>query len=71
MTEVAATEPGVTEPGAKRPAAHGQVTPYYCPFCSEEDLRPHQAARAAWLCRGCTRVFTVTFIGLEVSGNDG
>jgi ribosomal protein L37AE/L43A len=48
------------------PAAHRGASPFYCPFCGDEDLRPHTAAREAWLCRGCTRVFTLTLIGLEV-----
>ena len=38
--------------------------PYFCPFCAEEDLRPHDAARGAWHCRSCLRTFTVTFHGL-------
>lgn len=60
------SEPPVSGPSVRQAAAHQAARPYYCPFCGEEDLRPHQAARAAWLCRGCTRVYTVTFIGLEV-----
>jgi transposase-like protein len=49
-----------------------RVSPLYCPYCGGEDLRPHastsaEAARAgAWECRSCTRVFTVTFVGLVV-----
>ena len=42
-------------------------TPYYCPFCGDQDLRPHPAASGAWLCQACTRVFTLTLVGLEVS----
>jgi ribosomal protein L37AE/L43A len=64
-TEGAATEVGVTDPAPRKSAVHGAARPYYCPFCGEEDLRPHPAAHAAWLCRGCTRVFTLTLIGLE------
>jgi ribosomal protein L37AE/L43A len=36
----------------------------HCPYCGEEDLRPSDAAPGAWECRSCTRVFTVTFVGL-------
>lgn len=64
------TEPVGTESAVATTASHGSARPYYCPFCGEEDLWPNSTARAAWLCRGCTRVFTLTFIGLEV-WNDG
>lgn len=53
-----------------------RVSPLFCPYCAGEDLRPHDAepavadpgpaARGAWECRSCTRVFTVTFVGLVV-----
>jgi hypothetical protein len=48
----------------------------YCPYCGDEDLRPHEDARGAaagqapqtapgaWECRSCARVFSVRFIGL-------
>ncbi len=39
-------------------------TPLYCPYCGEEDLRPHEASHGAWECHGCARVFTVKFNGL-------
>ena len=41
-----------------------RAVPYHCPFCAEEDLRPHEAARGAWHCRSCLRVFSVRFHGL-------
>ena len=45
--------------------------PYYCPYCGGEDLRPHDSSQShenfrAWECRECTRVFSVTLIGLRV-----
>lgn len=43
-----------------------RIVPYYCPFCAGEDLRPHEPRPGAWECRECTRVFTVTLIGLVV-----
>jgi len=43
-----------------------RVVPYHCPFCSEEDLRPSEAAVGAWECRSCLRVFTVHLVGLVV-----
>jgi hypothetical protein len=42
-----------------------RVTPYHCPFCGEEDLRPHEDVHGGWECRSCTRVFMVKLIGLR------
>jgi len=39
-------------------------TPFYCPYCGEENLFPHEASHGAWECHSCARVFTVTFNGL-------
>jgi transposase-like protein len=39
----------------------------YCPYCGEEDLRPHETSHGAWECHGCARVFTVRFTGLLTS----
>lgn len=55
-----------------------RAAPMYCPYCGDEDLRPHEDVlkalagadsdrlhrRGAWECRSCTRVFSVRFIGL-------
>jgi transposase-like protein len=45
-----------------------RVSPFHCPYCGEEDLRPHVpeegAGHGAWECRGCMRAFTVKFLGL-------
>lgn len=43
-----------------------RVAPLHCPYCGEEDLRPHAETPGGWECRSCTRVFTVTFLGLVV-----
>ncbi len=45
-----------------------RATPFYCPFCAEEDLRPHEAGHGAWLCASCQRVFQVRLVGLRVRG---
>ncbi len=37
--------------------------PYYCPFCADEDLRPHGPTHGAWECRACLRAFNLSFIG--------
>jgi ribosomal protein L37AE/L43A len=42
-----------------------RAAPLYCPYCGEEDLRPHEDSHGAWECRACTRVFTVKFVGLR------
>jgi ribosomal protein L37AE/L43A len=41
-----------------------RVSPQHCPYCAEEDLRPHGEAHGTWECRSCTRVFTLKFVGL-------
>jgi ribosomal protein L37AE/L43A len=40
------------------------MTPFFCPYCGEEDLRPNESAHGAWECRGCARVFGVRFVGM-------
>jgi transposase-like protein len=47
------------------------VPVFYCPYCGEEDLRPYEGGHGRWLCVGCRRVWSVTFIGLAaVAGSD-
>ena len=60
------TAPGsTTSTGAEGTALSGErAVPYHCPFCAEEDLRPHEAAHGAWHCRSCLRLFSVRFLGL-------
>jgi ribosomal protein L37AE/L43A len=41
-----------------------RAAPLYCPYCGEEDLRPHEGSHGAWECRSCTRVFSVKLVGL-------
>lgn len=53
-----------------------RATPLYCPYCGDEDLRPHERASsggarggpdgtgAAWECRSCLRVFALRMVGL-------
>lgn len=41
-----------------------RAAPFYCPYCGDEDLRPRD--NAAWLCASCRRVFSVTFVGLQI-----
>jgi ribosomal protein L37AE/L43A len=43
-----------------------RVSPQHCPYCGEENLRPHGAEHGTWECRSCTRVFSLKFVGLVV-----
>lgn len=40
---------------------------YHCPFCAEEDLRPVEEPRGAWVCVSCVRVFSVTLHRTDLS----
>ena len=40
-----------------------RAVPYYCPFCADEDLRPHGTTHGQWECRACLRAFKLSFIG--------
>jgi hypothetical protein len=45
-----------------------RAAPFYCPYCGEEDLRPHaDGGHGAWYCAGCARAFSLKFLGLGVS----
>ena len=51
----------------------GRAVPFHCPYCGDEDLRPHQAEDTAdgapssshgqWECRSCLRAFKLSMIG--------
>ena len=45
-----------------------RVSPFHCPYCGEEDLRPHEtdegSPHGTWECRACMRAFSVKFLGL-------
>ncbi|WP_020666237.1 hypothetical protein [Amycolatopsis nigrescens] len=43
-----------------------RATPFYCPYCGDEDLRPEEETPNAWLCTACRRVFSVKFAGLSL-----
>jgi hypothetical protein len=45
-------------------SAQVRAFPLYCPYCGDEDLRPHGAEHGVWECRSCIRVFSLTFVGL-------
>jgi len=54
---------------AGKAASHGpsgrSATPFHCPFCGDEDLRPAEDGPAAWSCRSCARVFTVSLVRVD------
>jgi transposase-like protein len=36
----------------------------HCPYCGDEDLRPHTAEAGSWECHSCLRAFRLHFLGL-------
>ena len=40
-----------------------RAVPFHCPFCGEEDLRPHTAEHGTWECHACRRAFSLRLIG--------
>ncbi|MFD5040967.1 hypothetical protein ACFWNI_28325 [Streptomyces sp. NPDC058377] len=45
-----------------------RAAPFYCPYCGDEDLRPHEAGHGAWECASCNRAFQLKFLGLLPQG---
>lgn len=46
-----------------------RAAPFHCPYCGDEDLRPHEAAdgnspHGTWECRACRRAFSLKLLGL-------
>jgi ribosomal protein L37AE/L43A len=41
-----------------------RAVPFQCPYCGDEDLRPHGDAHGAWECRVCLRAFSLKLLGL-------
>ena len=41
------------------------ASPFYCPYCGEEDFVPWGEERNAYLCKSCQRHFIVKFLGLH------
>jgi ribosomal protein L37AE/L43A len=56
---------GPSREGSSRGSTGRSATPFHCPFCGDEDLRPAEDSRAAWTCRSCARVFTVSLLRLD------
>jgi hypothetical protein len=46
-----------------------RAQPFHCPYCGDEDLRPHELAdgtspAGSWECRSCLRAFTLKMLGM-------
>jgi len=46
-----------------------RAVPFHCPYCGDEDLRPHEAegggsTHGEWECRSCLRAFSLNLLGL-------
>ena len=41
-----------------------RAVPFHCPYCGDEDLRPHGETHGEWECRSCQRAFKLGFIGI-------
>jgi transposase-like protein len=37
--------------------------PFYCPYCGDEDIRPHGEEPAGYRCSSCLRVWSLRLIG--------
>ena len=42
----------------------GRAVPFHCPYCGDEDLRPHEGTHGAWECHACLRVFSLKMLGM-------
>jgi ribosomal protein L37AE/L43A len=42
------------------------LPPFYCPYCGEEDLRPHGEKHGEWVCGSCRRAFALRSVRAEV-----
>ncbi len=40
-----------------------RAVPFHCPYCGDEDLRPHSDEAGSWECRSCLRAFRLGMIG--------
>ena len=46
-----------------------RAVPFHCPYCADEDLRPHGETHGEWECRSCLRAFRLDFIGQLAPSN--
>ena len=59
---------GASRPGVAVTEGSARATPFFCPYCGEETLRPFgddpDKGLADWRCESCARAFTVRYKGL-------
>jgi ribosomal protein L37AE/L43A len=48
-----------------------RAVPFFCPYCGDEDLRPHEAGHGSWECRACLRAFSLKMLGLVRPATSG
>jgi hypothetical protein len=41
-----------------------RAVPFHCPYCGDENLRPHGTTHGAWECRACLRAFGLKYLGM-------
>lgn len=46
-----------------------RASPFYCPYCADEGLRPMGEGHGDWRCSACRRAFRLRYLGL--TGSDG
>jgi ribosomal protein L37AE/L43A len=34
-------------------------TPFFCPYCGDESIRPYGEAHGEWVCESCRRAFAL------------
>ena len=49
-----------------------RAVPFHCPYCGDEDLRPHETddgpGHGTWECRACLRAFQLKMLGMIPHG---
>jgi transposase-like protein len=46
----------------------GRGIPFHCPYCGDENLRPHESdtgsGHGEWECHACLRAFSLRMLGM-------
>jgi transcription elongation factor Elf1 len=49
-----------------------RAVPFHCPYCGDENLRPHETddgpGHGTWECRACLRAFQLKMLGMIPHG---
>jgi transcription elongation factor Elf1 len=49
-----------------------RAVPFHCPYCGDENLRPHETDagpdHGTWECRACLRAFQLKMLGMIPHG---